>query len=351
MSMRQRKASISLLADAGNKIEQDRRTSSRDKIEISLLDEYIDSDGTNNTFLVGEINETNTANIKKGIQENGFHGAIDVWRMPEGRYMIFSGHRRTFAMKALGNRFIPCNIYDKPVSEAESRLWYLRANIHTRGSANSSAEGNDIYTARQMQYLADIILMTGEFGGSDKALNRLIAEEFGTSVISVWRYRSMFKMSNRLLEAEAKGYIPLAQAAALSALEQECQDAVLDGIEKAIKYNNPLNRSNIDDIVSRIKNYNLEDELENDDNNSKASYAAAIVSAALESKLTESTDVPDTDNGTVDIPHIKKTYTNKFISNLQVFRNKMEKLNPDELSVVRDELKQLLSEINERVSP
>ncbi len=346
--MRQKKAGISLLADAGNKIDKDRKTSSRDKIEISLLDEYVDSDGTNNAYLVGEINESNTANIQKGIRENGFHGAIDVWRMPEGRYMIFSGHRRAFAMKNLGNTVIPCNIYDKPDSEAESRLWYLRANIHTRGSANASGEGNDIYTARQMQYLADIIFMTGEFNGKEKALNRLIAEEFGTSVISVWRYRSMFKMSQRLLDAESNGYIPLAQAASLSALDQECQDAVLDGIEKAVKYNNPLNRANIDEIVSKIKMYDLNEPLENEENDSKASYAAAIVSAALESKLS---GVPVDDIKKDETVHIKKTYKDKFIANLQVFKNKMGKLKPDEVDEVRNELKQLLAELDETVSP
>lgn len=346
--MRQKKAGISLLEDAGNKIEKDRKTSSRDKIDISLLDEYVDSDGTNNDYLVGEVNELNTANIKKGISENGFHGAIDVWKMPEGRYMIFSGHRRAFAMKSLGNTVIPCNIYDKPESEAESRLWYLRSNIHTRGSANTSGDGNDIYTARQMQYLADIILMTGEFKGKEKALNRLIAEEFDTSVITVWRYRSMFKMSERLLEAESKGYIPLAQAASLSALESECQDAVLDGIEKAVRYNNPLSRANIDDIVSKIKNYDLNESLENEENDSKASYAAAIVSAALESKLTEG---PADEIDKKENLHVKKSYKDKFIANLQTFKNKIRKLRPEEADEVRHELRQLLEELDEIVSP
>ncbi len=342
--MRQKKAGISVLANAGIKIEQDKKTSSRDKIELLLLDEYVDSEGTTNTYLVGEITELNTANIKKGIKENGFHGAIDVWRMPEGRYMIFSGHRRAFAMKSLGYTEIPCNIYERPATEAECRLWYLRANIHSRGSANASGEGNDIYTARQMQYLADIIRMTDKFDGNDADTRRIIAEEFGTSAISVWRYLSMFKMSDRLLDAESKGYIPLAQAASLSSLDQECQDTVLDGIEKAVKNNNPLNRTNIDDIVSRIKKYEASENLDDESKDSKASYAAAIVSAVLESKLI---NTPDTDNRMDVVPQVKKTYKDKFITNIQSFRTKIKKLKPEEINEIKDELRQLLSELDE----
>ncbi len=344
--MRRKRTGITLLAEAGEKIEQDKKTSGRDKIELSLLDEYTDNEGTTNSYLVGEVNEENTANILKGIKENGFHGAIDVWKMPNGRYMIFSGHRRAFAMKTLGNTVIPCNIYEKPEAETESRLWYLRANIHTRGSANASSDGGHIYIARQMEYLAGIIKMTGEFRGSDTAMNKMIADEFDTSYTIVWRYRQLLKMSPRLVEAEAEGHIPLKQAAALSVIDKEYQDIVLDGVSKAVNSNNPLNRDNIEKIISEIKEIDSPEATDNnDEKTSKASYAAAIVSAVLEQKMNEKENNHEADISKAT-PAKKKTYKDTFINNLHGFEKKMDKLQPEEINEIRMELEYILTAIN-----
>ncbi len=343
--MRRKKSGVALLNEAGKKIEQDKKTSGRDKIDLSLLDEYTDSDDIKNSYLVGEITEENTSNISKGIKENGFHSAIDVWKMPNGRYMIFSGHRRAFAMKVLGNSVIPCNIYEKPAQETESRLWYLRANIHTRGAANASADGGHIYIARQMEYLASIIRMTGEFHGSETAMNKLIAEEFDTSYTVVWRYRSMLRMSARLLKAEADGYIPLKQAAALSMLDSEYQDIVLDGVEKAVKSNNPLNRDNIEKIIAEIKQIEVPD-AESEKN--RASYAAAIVDAVLESKLNDAGAEKSAAKDIAKAIVTKKNYKEKFIKNLHGFEKKAEKLQPEEVNEVISELEVLLETLKNR---
>ena len=48
---------------------------------------------------------------------------------------------------------------------------------------------------------------------------------------------------------------------------------------------------------------------------------------------------------------VKKTYNEKFITNLQVYKSKVGKLKPEEVQLVREELRQLLTELDKIVSP
>lgn len=94
-------------------------------IEISL--EEIDPNPDNETiFNMNDIDRLATV-----IRTQGFSGAIDVFKKPDGRYEISSGHRRYYAMKEIGEKTIPCLVSSMP-SDIQRASKLLTSNIHNR---------------------------------------------------------------------------------------------------------------------------------------------------------------------------------------------------------------------------
>lgn len=319
------------------KIEKNKKGSIQEMLDIDLLDEYIDSEGTTNTYLVGEITDENTANLLQGIKENGFRGNVDVWKMPNGRYMIFSGHRRTYALRKLGNVTIPCSVYNKPESEVECRMWYLRANIHARGSAHAAIEGGHIYISRQMEYLGNIIRMNG-FEGSERELNEMIAKEYGTSRATVMYYRAMKNMSSRLLELEAKGLVPLAQAATLCSMDEKSQDIIMDGIESADSNNKPLTRDELKEIISEVKDMSAGKNTASDATENVKEIVNTYINASKDNQNSEKQE-------NVIAPKGKKEATN-LIKKLHAFEKIIDNVQPDTLIELKTEIGNFLMQID-----
>ena len=115
-------------------------------IESSMLIEHKD-----NEYLFGMEGIDRLANEIKTV---GFKGAIEVWDLKDGTYMIYSGARRNRANNSLGNTHIQAFVYDYPESEVERKRQLLGANIYGRNAVNAS---DPIHTARQMEYMSEII--------------------------------------------------------------------------------------------------------------------------------------------------------------------------------------------------
>lgn len=258
-------------------------------LSLSSLIDYRDSDGTGNDYLFGPITEENIKNLADGIKREGFQGAINVWNMKDGTYMIFSGHRRAAAMRLLNKEMIPCFIYDYPEAEVDRRRMFLGANIYTRGSAKTSDNGGDLYVGRQMEYLGEIMKKYEGFEGSEFQMDKKIAAEFGTSRPMVYRYRSLLHASDELIRYESEGLIPLAQASIISMMSQEDQNIVLGIVQHYNDIKRPLTNANITLVINKLKEFNKAEKEIDEDTLSfaeKSSQITSFINSVIESKFT-----------------------------------------------------------------
>ena len=206
------------------------------EIPIDNLVDYIDSDGIGNDYVFGPVTEDSILNLAKGIEEVGFKTAVEVWKLTgddAGKFMIYSGHRRVAAMKYLKNSSVKCDIYPYPEDEIDRRLQFLRANIHSRGSIKASAEGGDIYIAHQIKYLENILRKQGV--RSQAQIDNIVCDEFNAKKNTVWKYKSLLKACDELVEAEREGIILIEQAASICSYDKESQRIIVKAIKDAVK--------------------------------------------------------------------------------------------------------------------
>lgn len=129
----------------------------------------------------------NVEGLCQSIENIGFNGAIEVYRLPSGKYQISSGHRRYAAMKRLKKKSIPCI-----VMEAESdilvRKKLVESNINTRVLS-------PIELARAIQYY-ETILREENYRGGD--INSRLGEIFSISRTKVSKLKALLKLADEI---------------------------------------------------------------------------------------------------------------------------------------------------------
>lgn len=126
--------------------------------------------------------------LMTSIEKNGFMGAIEVYAKPDGRYLIYSGHRRYTAMKQLERKTIPCLVYAMEDSYVISRK-LVESNINTRVLS-------PIEQARQIDYYEQILNDSGYTGSISDELQRT----FGMGERKIRRLRSLTKLTEQFQE-------------------------------------------------------------------------------------------------------------------------------------------------------
>ena len=250
------------------------------EIEIENLMEYVDTDGIETDYILGPISEESISNQVERIRESGFRRAVDVWELDgeyKGMYMIISGFLSVAAVKALGETKVKCDVYPYPDNELDRRLQFLRANIHSRGSIKASEEVGDIYIARQIKYLEDILRKKGIKGN----INQRICEEFNVKRNTVWKYKSLLRACDELLKAEAEGHICIEQAAAICRYNKEDQKAIVKVIEDVISKGHILNGKDIDKLTKQLRETKSDEEVATTDLQERA---ARIISNIINDK-------------------------------------------------------------------
>ena len=117
------------------------------------------------------------------IKEDGFHGAIEVFALSNGKYEIFAGHRRFLALKKNGAKSIPC-IVNQNVDDIERTKNLIGSNIHTRTLS-------PLNYARCIEvYKRDVLAKNGFKGDKRKECARY----FDISQSQVYRYECITKM-------------------------------------------------------------------------------------------------------------------------------------------------------------
>lgn len=231
-----------------NLVNQKETMNDTEMLQISHLVEYPD-----NEYVFGMEGIERLANA---IKTNGFKGAIEVWDLGDGKYMIYSGARRTRAFQMLGHETIKAFVYPYPESETLRRRLFLGANIYGRDAIK---KGDAIHTARQIDYLRKTIEMEREAGTYDGQKTREeLAKEFGTNPSTIYKYESLLKLGERAQKSVADGTLQIAQGSSMSVLDEDRQRLILDAMELMKERNIVSGRDEVQELIDFVKEHDEE---------------------------------------------------------------------------------------------
>lgn len=190
------------------KIEQAQKESKKKKtvvkdIPLNEIDKNPDND---KVFNMKEIELLATS-----IDEEGFSGAIEVYKKPDGRYEISSGHRRYKAMVLLKRLTIPCIIKDIP-SDFEKGKKLLLSN-----TLNRKLTPMDM--ARAIDYYDKLLTQAGE----KKNFIQQAMKFFGLSYPQVYRFQCLLKIIPELQEMANDPNFPFSAFRSAALLTEEGQ--------------------------------------------------------------------------------------------------------------------------------
>ncbi len=140
----------------------------------------------------------NIDELAKSIKENGLIEPVNVYDLKNGKYLLYSGHRRLLACKKAGLKVVSALTKDYP-DDAEVRF-------RDHSAANAQRKKDTRF------YLAEIrnaraVIKEKHPGISRKEENEMISEMigYGMSKSQIYRYEGMRTMCSELLELEPYG--------------------------------------------------------------------------------------------------------------------------------------------------
>ena len=155
--------------------------------------------------------------LMESVKKYGVLEPILVRKRTQGGYEIISGHKRTSACKAIGQNVIPAVVTG--CGDDEATILMVDSNIYRRNILPSQKA-----KAYKMKYEAL------KHQGVQNGLHTLeqMGEAFGESGKTVQRYIWLSRLSDDLLELLDRKKMGIVQGIALSFLNQEEQDWILD---------------------------------------------------------------------------------------------------------------------------
>ncbi len=232
------------------KIQQKSKENSNSVVAIDIALDQIDKNEDNEKiFPMSEIEY-----LAAGIKDEGFFGAIEVYRKPDGRYEISAGHRRYEAMKYLGRETIPCIVKELPDDITRGKK-LLSSNLRNRKlSTMDMARAIDYYRellkaeeakkVRQKERTeVDFLLQAVEF--------------FNMSKTQIYRYYSLTKLIPELQELADRADFPFSALQTAVNLTPEGQMELYRQISVAINKADPdsevaVSRTRIKTIIDNL---------------------------------------------------------------------------------------------------
>ena len=186
-----------------------------------------------------------TADLENSINELGFTDPIEVtgYKMPDGQYMIVSGHRRRAAGIKCGMNLFPC-IIKSFESEDDIRNYVLLAN-----SQRDSIKDPLLYSKRyelHEQHLKSI-----EFQGS---IREEVAKRLGISVQQADRYNQMNKIILPVWDLVRENIIGMSSVLPMAVLTYEEQLDIFEIFKKSADDGIELTREKVKEIIKNYKN-------------------------------------------------------------------------------------------------
>ena len=219
-------------------------------IELSLIDKNEDND---KIFNMNDIEY-----LAKSIEEEGFYGAIEVFKKPNGRYEISSGHRRFEAMKYLHRESIPCIVNDMP-DDYKVGIKLLSCNLKTR-------KLTPLDMARSIAYYEQLEKKNGKKGNFSKKA----AAFFNISEPQVYRFQVLLKLIPELQELADDPGFPYSALRSAVNLTPEAQLLLYNQINSFILENNvededdtkeyKLSRGRIETLIENLRRFSVENQ-------------------------------------------------------------------------------------------
>lgn len=300
-------------------------------IEMDLIDLNEDN---SKIFSMGNIDI-----LAKTIQNEGFRGAIEIFKKEDGRYEIISGHRRFLAQKQLGKNTIPAIIEEMPDDVTKATM-LLSSNINNRDLTSADR-------ARMVTYYYNNVLLKEGWREKRKAEGKntdrqeACAEFFGYSITNVKRYKALGDLEEGLQQFLSIEGFPYTAFDGLSKRTKEEQKKVRDGLINEIRKHIENDQEDIDKILSSIESFPL-------------SHKDTL--KVIKKSFQQKTEDEGRDKA-VDIEREKKTQlTNLSKSSNNMYRliddimEKYEVIDNDAISLNEiDELIQKLNELKEKI--
>lgn len=149
------------------KMQQKMVEESNATISKSLpLDVIVENEDNELVYDMDKLDE-----LVETIEEDGFTDPIGVYDLKNGKYEIFSGHKRYRAMKKKGAKTIPANIFPMPKDDIERARRLIKSNSLNR-------EYSPLTQAKELKYYYDNVIVPENKPGKKRAQ---LAKEFGMS--------------------------------------------------------------------------------------------------------------------------------------------------------------------------
>lgn len=220
------------------------------------LDEIDENPDNEKTFNMEKVDA-----IARNIEQVGFFGTINVFKKPDGRYEISSGHTRYRAMKKIGADSIPCSVSPYP-DEFKRGLILLSSNTNNRVM-------RPMDWARAIDYYYNLMKAAKkEFGKGEKSyegdLRTRAAEFFDTSPTNIARYYSLLNLIPELQEMVDDPELPYSAFTTAGTMSEEDQMTLYERLSDEIARNAKsaenggsvpgISRVRIEQLINSIKN-------------------------------------------------------------------------------------------------
>ncbi len=163
--------------------------------------------------------------LAQDISEEGFHGTIEVYLKPDGRYEIVAGHRRYQSALKNNMRTIPCFVEDVPDKVAKAKR-LIMSNVLQRNMTPYN-------WAKALDYYKKNVLSNEKFKGKTRDE---LARRFHISSTTAQRYLSLLNLIPEFLDYTKQPnceYTIFDSVVGLSAADQKELYRLLSGMASA----------------------------------------------------------------------------------------------------------------------
>jgi len=210
-------------------------------LDLSLIDENVDN---SSIFSMDDIER-----LAKTIEEEGFAGAIEVYKKPDGRYEISAGHRRKAAVAMLGWKTIPALVSTMPESEIDIRTRLVSSNLNSRELSN-------LDKARAIKYHKETLQMKYGIKDGERVrgvdITQLLCEKFGISNGYITDYIRLAKLPEYLNEFANDKDFPWRNLTKANGLTEE-QLKKLASVLKEEKGHGKITPGKVDEAIKLCK--------------------------------------------------------------------------------------------------
>ncbi|MEG0614127.1 MAG: ParB N-terminal domain-containing protein [Oscillospiraceae bacterium] len=197
----------------------------------------------------------NTADLEKSMLEIGFTDPIEItnFDMPDGKYMIVSGHRRRQAGVKTGIETFPCIIINFD-NENDLRNYVLLSN-----SQRDSAKDPLLFCKRYKMH--EEYLYESGFEGSYRTE---IAERLGLSPQQADRYKQFNKIILPVWDLVREEKVGMSSVLKMAVYTEDEQKEILDLLLETLEKGIVLTREICEKVINNYENSEIFEEKNND---------------------------------------------------------------------------------------